>query len=196
MIELSGQCGILNIMGGRAIDILYAAVVRSKEVILKTPLTISANRFDNCSIIPKLVGQEDGTMELMTTESPDSTSNVTDCDPWNRGHDSVSVGMTRLDSFLHDNHIEEVDFIKIDVQGAERQVIKGLGTRLKDVSTIYMEIHSKYTANVPEEVGDLFVILHSNGDVIRVDANTPQCCRKRRRDYIQRKHSAIVWVSD
>ena len=158
--------------------------------------TIYANRFDNCSIIPKLVGQEDGTQELMTTKSPDSTSNVTDRDPWNRGYDSVSVGMTRLDSFLHDNHIEEVDFIKVDVQGAELQVIKGLGTRLADVSTIYMEIHSKYIANVPEEVSDLFDTLHSKGDIIRVDANTPNVVENAEEIMFERKHPTIIWVSD
>jgi FkbM family methyltransferase len=158
--------------------------------------TISVNGFDNCTIIPKSVGDKDGVQKLMTTERPDSTSNVVGSDPWDRRYDAVEVEMTRLDSILERNQVNHVDFIKVDVQGAGLQVIKGLGERISDVSAIYMEIHSKYIENPSEEVNELFDILHSNGSIIRTDTGEPNLVENPDELIYKEEHPSIIWESD
>ena len=50
------------------------------------------------------------------------------------------VQTKRLDTFMNENCIDYVDFIKVDTQGHDLDVIKSLGTRISDVGLIEMEI--------------------------------------------------------
>ncbi len=55
----------------------------------------------------------------------------------------VSVSGVRLDSFLDVNNIEEVDLLKIDVEGAGMQVLTGFGDALTKVKTLQIEAEYK-----------------------------------------------------
>ena len=52
----------------------------------------------------------------------------------------IEVKTTTLDSFLEDHPLNHVDLIKIDVQGAECQVLKGASKFLKNTKIIIVEI--------------------------------------------------------
>uniref|UniRef100_A0A7V4KEE3 FkbM family methyltransferase n=1 Tax=Fervidobacterium pennivorans TaxID=93466 RepID=A0A7V4KEE3_FERPE len=45
---------------------------------------------------------------------------------------SVKVKTTTIDEFVKENKIERVDFIKIDAEGAEREIIKGARETIKN----------------------------------------------------------------
>jgi len=45
---------------------------------------------------------------------------------------SVKVKTTTIDEFVKDNEIERVDFIKIDTEGAEREIIKGAKETIRE----------------------------------------------------------------
>ena len=53
--------------------------------------------------------------------------------------DEYIVPCTRLDNFLEINSIKSVEYLKVDAQGRDLNVIKSLGDRLKDVRTILAE---------------------------------------------------------
>jgi len=53
--------------------------------------------------------------------------------------DEYIVPCTRLDNFLKINNIKSVEYLKVDAQGKDLDVIKSLGDRLKDVRTILAE---------------------------------------------------------
>jgi len=52
----------------------------------------------------------------------------------------IVVPTTRLDSFMRENNIRAVDFLKIDAQGADFSVVSSLGDRLADVRRIQLEV--------------------------------------------------------
>lgn len=56
--------------------------------------------------------------------------------------DETTVEAIRLDDFL--NHVDSVDFMWLDAQGAELSILKGLGERIKDVKVIQTEVEFKY----------------------------------------------------
>jgi FkbM family methyltransferase len=58
----------------------------------------------------------------------------------------IVVEGTRLDTFMGENRIDQVDMLCIDLQGYELAAIQSLGTRLKDVKYIITEcsIQSTY----------------------------------------------------
>jgi len=51
------------------------------------------------------------------------------------------IKTTTLDKYLYDNHILNIDLIKIDTEGHEFEVLKGLKTNIKNVNTIIFEHH-------------------------------------------------------
>ena len=53
----------------------------------------------------------------------------------------VKVKMERLDNFLKQLNIKEIDIIKIDTEGHDFNVIKGLGESIRYVRYIYFEHH-------------------------------------------------------
>jgi FkbM family methyltransferase len=49
------------------------------------------------------------------------------------------VNTQRFDTWYTDNHIGKIDFVWIDVQGSERDVINGMGDIIKQIKYIWME---------------------------------------------------------
>ncbi len=51
---------------------------------------------------------------------------------------------TTIDEFFNENNIQRIDFIKVDVEGAEEKVLEGAMSVLRKLSTkIFLSIHSE-----------------------------------------------------
>jgi FkbM family methyltransferase len=62
----------------------------------------------------------------------------------------VTLSMTYLDRVVADHHLEEVSFLKLDVQGYELEVLKGAMQTLKNIEVIVMEVSLlQYNKNAP-----------------------------------------------
>jgi len=55
----------------------------------------------------------------------------------------IEVQTKRLDTFMRENNIEHIDFLKIDTQGNDLNVVKSLGQMVNKVDTIELEIQIK-----------------------------------------------------
>jgi FkbM family methyltransferase len=62
--------------------------------------------------------------------------------PWVRFNETISVETRRLDGICAERGIERVDFIHLDVQGAELMVLKGAGSSLSEVTAIWLEVEA------------------------------------------------------
>jgi FkbM family methyltransferase len=51
----------------------------------------------------------------------------------------IEVEAIRLDDFLASRHVGAIDVLWMDVQGAERLVLEGMGERLRDVKAVHLE---------------------------------------------------------
>lgn len=58
---------------------------------------------------------------------------------WLRFDGRIMVETKRLDSFCRDKNIINIDFIYMDVQGAELMVLEGAGKLLKNIKVIWLE---------------------------------------------------------
>lgn len=74
--------------------------------------------------------------------------------------DKVTVDMIRMDDWAKENHVDKVDFIKCDVEGAELFVYKGgMGLIEKSKPIIFSEMLRKWSAKFgyhPNDIIDLF----------------------------------------
>lgn len=61
---------------------------------------------------------------------------------WVKFDKKIQVKTQRLDSFCRDHGIAKIDFIYLDVQGAELMVLEGAGDLLKKVGAIWLEVEA------------------------------------------------------
>jgi FkbM family methyltransferase len=76
------------------------------------------------------LGNSEGSFELTFAPNNRSGGFVSNLTTASRGHQVEAIHIVPGDAYLRGAHIEQVDFIKIDVEGFERHVIEGLADTL------------------------------------------------------------------
>jgi len=79
-------------------------------------------------LAPYAIGNEVGTVRFETTDGIDVATKITSDDSSN----SIEVDCLTLDYFVEKNNIKHVDFIKADIEGAERWMLEGARGILKE----------------------------------------------------------------
>lgn len=114
------------------------------------------------SIYPWALGELSSTRYLETgNEVGDGTHRVDD-----RGNQAVEV--RRGDEL----DIPDPDVVKIDVEGGERKVIKGLANRLSTVRYLVVEVHPQFgisIASIRDQLHDHF----ENIEILELDRDEP-----------------------
>lgn len=78
----------------------------------------------------------------------------------------VEVNMTTIDKFIEENKIEKIDFIKADIEGAERSMLKGAKNTLKrfapklSICTYHLEDDKEVLEKIILEANPNYIIEH------------------------------------
>lgn len=155
--------------------------------------TIRENDLEQCTFIGAAVGDQNTHVKMQTGAGPTATSTLRTLDPWNHHTDALDVDMVRIDDFLTEQNIETVDFLKLDVQGAELEAVEGMKTRLGDIRAMQIEIHTKYIEEPEREIPELYEILASRGDLVRIDTPTREPVTRASALIFERKHPHVLW---
>ena len=75
------------------------------------------------------------------------------------GAGDINIPSIDLNQFL--NQFSEIDFLKIDIEGAENNVIPHCAETLKKVNTLFLEYHSSYSES--QNLDELLLILKNAG---------------------------------
>lgn len=122
---------------------------------------IRANKIDNIKTIDKAVCNEDN-KSIKIYLSPDASSNHSIYDKFKGKYENVET--VTLDSFYKKNNIEEIDVIKIDVEGAEFAVIKGASEIFHKFTPLLIVEFSKASADAAGyDLSDLYYYLKDLG---------------------------------
>ena len=92
--------------------------------------------YDNVVIEAAGVGAATGTLSL--SEGPSAAEHVLVASDNGGG---LTVPVVSLADYMEQNGIPKIDLLKIDVEGAEIEVLRGLGDRIADVTAMVGEIH-------------------------------------------------------
>jgi len=114
---------------------------------------------NNVRLIDAALSDEDGECEFhVSSGHPETESKSLDWDfgnksssllppdkhldrvPWLKFEEKIKVPTRTLNSFLLKNKIQEVDFVHMDVQGAELKVLKGAGKQIEKIKAIWLEV--------------------------------------------------------
>lgn len=109
--------------------------------------------FKNYIPINSVVGLENGEVEFITYHNGRFSSMLEfnkdtkfykycedTCESFDDLKEKINVKCIRLDSLIEENNIKEIEYIKIDTQGTDLDVVKSLGDKISIVKKISLEI--------------------------------------------------------
>ena len=99
---------------------------------------INGNNLGKTEIHKAAVWKENTTLSFQVTGSMGSAIDTT-----GDSSNTVDVKAVRLKDYLK----EKVDFLKIDIEGAEYEVIKDIASELHNVKKLFIEYHGTYQQN-------------------------------------------------
>jgi hypothetical protein len=83
-----------------------------------------------------------------------------------KGNTSEKISITTLDKFVEENKLERVDFIKADIEGAERDMLKGATNVLKTfapklaICTYHLPDDPEVLERIIREANSAYTVVH------------------------------------
>jgi FkbM family methyltransferase len=169
-------------------ELLLSDVGESLDVYLFEPGKVQANslsvdyaQYDNVKILEDALAGEHCNSEIYLTRFPDCASALMpnmdflrsfDVRPCFEIVDVESIQFTPLSSLVDGGKVAPPDFIKIDVQGLEYEVLKGCGPYLNSCLGVELEAHFYPVYKNQRLLGDIVALLDGFG--LRLRTLTPQ----------------------
>ncbi|HMT09460.1 MAG TPA: FkbM family methyltransferase [Pyrinomonadaceae bacterium] len=138
------------------VPVTFAELTRNRE-LMGSPANVKINNL--------ALGDTPGTITLNFFEG-EPTGHASIATKDTATSDSFECKMITLDSYLEENDIKTVDFVKVDIEGAELMMLRGAralfsGTKLP---VILMEMALQQSSNFGYVPNDLIEFIRSNGD--------------------------------
>ena len=131
---------------------------------------LAANGISSVTVFPAALGEKPGTARLRIHKEMSGLNTLAAMDvTWNRqklvADQIIEVPVTTLDGHLQKEGLQQIDFLKIDVEGFELGVIRGACKLLgeKRIKLILIEIGDVTCATAGVEPMDLLNELESHG---------------------------------
>ena len=86
---------------------------------------------------------------------------------------SFEVTVLKSGEYLRDKNINKVNFLKIDTEGYEFEVLQGLGNEISKIETIMLEHHYDNMIQKNYTYGDIFNLLKKNNFKMVYKAKMP-----------------------
>jgi FkbM family methyltransferase len=157
VLDIGAHHGYYTLLASRKVGPsgLVLAIEPSPRERKRLRLHLRINRSKNVQVESRALGEAEGSADLYLIRGTESGCNSLRPPNVPQKTDRVSVSVECLDRVLRDHGIEHVDFIKLDVEGAELSVLKGarqlLDRRPRPVIVVEVQdIRTKawgYTAN-------------------------------------------------
>jgi FkbM family methyltransferase len=133
---------------------VFEPLPKNQKIVL---VNIEKYSSDNIKLIPTAASDEDGSTGFYVSSGHPDANTEYDWDfgnksssllapqeknnpSWLQFNEKTEVQTISLNTFLSDNKINEVDFVHMDVQGAELKVLKGAKGFLENIKAIWLEV--------------------------------------------------------
>jgi FkbM family methyltransferase len=111
-----------------------------------------ANGFENLALYVAAVGERDTTIRLHQQVETDTTRLTMCLEPVNDETRTFYVPLKRLETIFNEQRVKHVRLLKIDVEGYELEVVKGLGPFSPAVDNIILEVLDTSSAPTPRSL--------------------------------------------
>lgn len=144
-VDVGANVGYYSALGARLVG-------RSGRVIAFEPNPssyiqlrswIESSSFPQLRCFPIAMGAAPGDLTLYTAPKSEQNNTANACCPWGKDWSSITVPANTLDLFLERSAIEQVDLLKIDVDGYEPRVLQGAENSIRGgkIRAVLAEFH-------------------------------------------------------
>jgi FkbM family methyltransferase len=133
MIDIGAHHGFYTLLASKRVGrkgrvLAFEPSPRERERLRKH---LQINHCGNVSVYPYALGSGDGQGELFLVKGPEDYCNSLRPPVVNSPLEKINVRVVALDKFLDEKGVRHVDFLKIDTEGAERDVLSGARNLLR-----------------------------------------------------------------
>lgn len=153
VIDCGANMGLFSAIASKKGAVCYA--FEPSEKIRERYTKVTAQNNPNIIICPYALGHKVQKVYFYTNIKQLASSKISE----DRLEDGEEVRVITLDKFVADNHIQKVDFIKADIEGAERDMLQGAKNILKKMNP-KLSICAYHLADDKEVLED--IILSAN----------------------------------
>lgn len=155
VVDVGGHIGTFALMAGKRVGPGGRVLVfePSPETLALLRRNLELNPMPWVRLHALALGAKSGLVTLYTA-APGEANPAADTLIPSEGRVPVQVPVRPLDEVLADDGVTRVDHMKIDVEGAELQVLDGAPKALASASRVLMEIHTPHVSRA-EAVGRL-----------------------------------------
>jgi len=125
----------------------------------------------NVQVVPGIVCSSDGVLDFCIEGNPASSRKATESDRLNHPRSVISVQAWTLDRLLENLHVETVDLLACDIEGAEYEMVKGADRYLKEKRIRNLALCVYHAPGMPEKVS---TFLRERGYSVFYSGSTPQ----------------------
>ena len=178
VVDLGGHIGLFTLYASRKVGSRGRVVVCEPNphnfALLKR--NIGLNDLPHISAHHCAVAERDGEAEFYIPEGGADRDNPATSSLYStQGRRAVKVPLRTLDGLMREEGIESIDHLKVDVEGAELDVLKGGEHCLKNTRRIVMEVHPPRV-----DPGALYAYLEERGFQIKELSKDPLIVEGRR----------------
>jgi len=157
-IDAGANIGINSAVASNKGAIVYA--FEPNKYVIDNYLSITAKKNENINIIPFALSDKDE--QLQFTAGGSILSGSLEKTGYGKiKNESCTVRAISLDSFTDKNNITNVGFIKADIEGAERYMLKGASCVLRDFAP-KLSICNHHLPDDPEVIRDIIMTSNPN----------------------------------
>ena len=167
VLDLGAHHGLYTLLaskrvGSRGKVIAFEPSPRERRALL---LHLILNRCGNVKVEGLAVGNEDTEADLFVVEGTQTGCNSLKPPDVLSGTFPKRVRVVRIDDWLDKRKFGQIDFVKLDVEGAELEALKGASRLLERVPrpVILAEVQNVRTAAWGYRAKDILVHLHNKG---------------------------------
>jgi FkbM family methyltransferase len=160
VLDVGGHAGVYAMTAARAVGPTGRVITFEPSARERARLAshLRLNRIRNVTIEPLAVGSTAGTVDLHVADGADTGFNSLRPQPGHPAH-ATSVAMCTLDDYVARAAIAHVDFVKMDIEGGERDALVGAAALFRrDRPVLLCEIEPARIGPwgyAPEDIVDL-----------------------------------------
>ena len=150
VIDIGANVGVFTLAAARLVGsdgrvVAFEPLARNYRFVMAN---LALNGYENVVVEQMAVTNQDGTLEMHVfgTDNLSVSNLVTGSSDWQIGE----VACCRLDTYLRQTGIQQVDLIKIDVEGAEALVLEGMKGFMSQAGfpALVIEVHPDFLETV------------------------------------------------
>ena len=173
VLDIGAHIGLFAVIAsqvtGKNGKVLAFEPAPSTFKILKKTIEIN-NAENHIDLFQKAVGREDGKALFFISDGAADNSNSMISYKDDRPLHGIDIAITTIDSVVSEKNLERVDFIKIDVEGAELDTLKGGSLTLQNLRPVcIVAIHPEPIRAKGDKLEDIYDLIISLKYTISMD---------------------------